>query len=63
MTKKKLVIFRDGEEMECVTEGSAYGIDITDNAMLVAEEYYTNGGRSGALYVGAEEIPVAQVGE
>lgn len=61
--KKNLVIFRDGEEMDCVMEGTAYGIEITDNAMLVAEEYYTSGGRNGALYVGVEEVPAAQAGE
>lgn len=61
--KKNLVILRDGVDMECVTEGTAYGIEITDNAILVAEKYYTSGGRSGALYVGVEEVPAAQAGE
>ncbi len=61
--KKNLVIFRDGEEMDCVTEGTITEIKLPDDAQLIAAEHYSGGGRNGAVYVRQEEVPAKVAGE
>ncbi len=61
--KKNLTIFRDGEEMDCVTEGTITEIKLPDDAQLIAAEHYSGGGRNGAVYVRSEEVPAKVAGE
>ena len=46
-----LEIYCDGEKMECVIVDSDSPIGLTDDAEMIGEEVYSNGGKDGAVYV------------
>lgn len=46
-----LEIYCDDEKMDCIMVDSESPIGLTDNAEKIAEERYSNGGKTGAVYI------------